>query len=130
MSRGTSAALRVARSALGELGERGRTARVPRGTRQAVLSYVGAARADGLAWWEIAEAVGVSESALRRWQEGEDSGEAIALLPVAVIAAEAGEAVAAPALGAERVVTLISPGGYRVEGLGVDELAALLARIG
>jgi hypothetical protein len=46
-----------------------------------------------------------------------------------VIAEEDAVAVAAPARGAA-VVTLISPGGYRVEGLGVDELAALLARIG
>ena len=129
MSRHTSGALRAARRALGELGERGRTSRVPEGTRRAVRAYVEAARDDGLAWWQIAETVGLSESALRRWREEDDGRDGVALLPVEVIADEDTVAVAAPARGAG-LVTLISPGGYRVEGLGVEQLAALLARIG
>jgi hypothetical protein len=110
VSRHTSDALRAARSALGELGERGRTSRVPQGTRRAVRAYVEAARADGLAWWQIAETVGLSESALRRWREEDDGSDCVALLPVEVIAEEDTVAVAAPARGAG-LVTLISPGG-------------------
>ena len=94
-----------------------------------MLAYVEAARDDGLAWWQIAETVGLSESALRRWREEDDGRDGVALLPVEVIADEDTVAVAAPARGAG-LVTLISPGGYRVEGLGVEQLAALLARIG
>jgi len=130
MSRGTSEALREARSALGELGERGRTARVPQRARRAVLAYVEAARDEGLVWWHIAREVGLSQTALRRWREENGGGDHVALLPVEVITEEEAVAVASPARDDVGLVTLITPGGYRVEGLGVDELAALLARVG
>jgi hypothetical protein len=94
-----------------------------------VLAYVESARDEGLAWWQIAEGLGLSESALRRWREEEDGRDRIALLPVEVIGEEDAVAVVAPARGAG-LVTLVSPAGYRVEGLGVEQLAALLARVG
>lgn len=94
-----------------------------------MLAYVEAARDEGLAWWHIAREVGLSETALRRWREENGGGDHVALLPVEVITEEGAIAVAAPARGVG-LVTLVTPGGYRVEGLGVDELAALLARVG
>lgn len=126
-----STALRAARTALHGLGERGRTTRVPPAVRRAVLAYVAAARAEGRPWGRIAEAVGLSESALRRWREEEDGGEPCALLPVAVIAEhEARRGAHAGPLGVGDALTLVSPRGYRVEGLGVEQVATLLARIG
>jgi len=94
-----------------------------------VLAYVEVARDEGLAWWRIAEEVGLSETALRRWREENSAGDAVALLPVEVIGDECAAAAAEPAQRIS-VMTLVSPGGYRVEGLGVEQLAALLARIG
>jgi len=129
MSRRTSDALCEARRGLRELGERGRTARVPQRARRAVLAYVEAARDEGLPWWRIAREVGLSETALRRWREENGGGDHVALLPVEVITEEEAVAVATPARR-DGLVTLITPRGYRVEGLGVDELAALLARVG
>jgi len=130
MSRGTSEALREACRALRELGERGRTTRVPQRARRAVLAYVEAARDEGLAWRHIAREVGLSETALRRWRGENGGGEHVALLPVEVISEEEAVVVASPARDDVSLLTLITPGGYRVEGLGVDELAALLARVG
>jgi hypothetical protein len=95
-----------------------------------VLAYVDAARGEGQAWWGIAEALGLSESALRRWRADDDGHEGVAPLPVEVIADEATVVAAWPTRSIGGVMTLVSPSGYRVEGLGVEQLAALLARIG
>jgi hypothetical protein len=125
----TSNALREARRALGELGARGQTTRVPRRARRAVLAYVAVARDTGLGWSQIVEEVGVSVSALRRWRDEEGVGDHVSLLPVEVV----GDVDAVPGTELSRrhgVLTLVSPGGYRVEGLGVAQLAALLARVG
>ena len=130
MRRAASEALREARRALQGLGARGRTARVPPRVRRAVLAYVDAARDEGQAWWGIAEALGLSESALRRWRADDDGRDGVALLPVEVIADEAPVVAAWPTRGIGGALTLVSPSGYRVEGLGVEQLAALLARIG
>jgi hypothetical protein len=94
-----------------------------------VLAYVEAARDEGLAWRQIADRVGLSESALRRWREADDGRDRVALLPVEVSGEEGAWAGTAPSQIAG-ALTLVSPGGYRVEGLGVEQLAALLARIG
>ncbi len=129
MSERIRGALREARRALGELGERGRTSRVPERARRAVVAYVAVARCEGLSWRRIVEAVGVSESALRHWCDEDHAGEAVSLLPVEVIGADGPGPGAEPWRGSG-AVTLVSPGGYRVEGLGVEQLAALLSRVG
>lgn len=126
----SEAALRDARRALEGLGGRGRTSRVPQRVRRAVLAYVDAARDEGQAWWGIAEALGLSESALRRWRADDDGREGVALRPVEVIADEATVVAAWPPRGIVGAMTLVSPSGYRVDGLGIEQLAALLARIG
>lgn len=95
-----------------------------------MLAYVDAARDEGQAWWQIAAALGLSESALRRWRADDDGGEGVALVPVEVIVDEAPVGAARPTGGIGGALTLVSPRGYRVEGLGVEQLAALLARIG
>lgn len=129
MRRNASEALREARRALQALGARGQTSRVPPRVRRAVLAYIEAARDEGVAWGHLADQVGLSESALRRWREQEDGRDRVALLPVEVIG-DADAVVAAEPSQIVGAMTLISPGGYRVEGLGVEQLATLLARIG
>ena len=129
MSKETSAALSTARRALGELGPRGRTTRVPQQVRRAVVTYVEAARDAGAAWSQIVEDVGVSESALRHWRDEAGTGDQVGLLPVEVIG-DKSPAVVAEARQGVGTLTLVSPGGYLVEGLGVEQLAVLLARVG
>ena len=55
----------------------------------------------------------------------------MALVPVRVIAdSRVGIDDARQRPGSNDGITLLTPGGYRVEGLGVEELATLLGRIG
>lgn len=122
---------REARRALRECGPRGRTTRVPEKARRAVVAYVAAARGEARAWRRICEDVGLSESVLRRWSAEPDVGdERVSLVPVKVVADSRVENDAQQRSRFNDAITLLTPGGYRVEGLGVEQLATLLARIG
>lgn len=109
-----------AKKAVGGLGRRGRTTRIPDEVRVAVLRYARSERERGVKWREIARTVGLSESVLVRWTSGEHRRRTPAkIVPVRVAVGPRGVAVAGG-------VTLISPSGYRVEGLAViDALEAL-----
>lgn len=109
-----------AKKAVSGLGRRGRTTRIPDEVRAAVLAYAGSERERGVKWREIAGTVGLSESVLVRWTSGEHRHRQSArIVPVRVTVAPRGVAVAGG-------VTLVSPSGYRVEGLAViDALEAL-----
>lgn len=81
--------------------------------RAKVVAFATAARASGASWPALAAALDLSVSTLSAWCASASCGT---FLPVVV---------AEP----ERVnppVVLISPGGWRVEGLGVGELRLLL----
>ena len=90
--------------------------------RGEVLAYARRERAAGRSWAGIAHAVGLSAGALKNWSQ--TPAPARRLVPVAV-------AVATPAPeepGAALVV--VSPGGYRVEGLDLATATALLRALG
>ena len=108
--------LQAARAALAGLGPRGRTTRIPAGVRARVLAYTRRQRAAGASWQTVASAVGVSASALKNWSRL--APPAHRLVPVVV----------SPA-GTEpssSVLAIVSPAGYRVEGLDVATATALL----
>jgi transposase-like protein len=66
----------------------------------------------------IAEALGLHRETLRSWLADVPASEA-ALVPVEVTAEKA----------SARSFVVVSPSGFRVEGLALDEVAALLARL-
>jgi len=105
---------------------------VPEKARRAVVAYVAAARGEARTWRQICEDVGLSETVLRRWSAEPDIGdESVALVPVRVIAdSQVGIDDARLRSRPDGPITLHTPGGYRVEGLGVEQLTTLLARIG
>jgi len=112
-----------AQKAVRKLGHRGRTTRIPDDVRAVVLAYAGAERERGMKWRDIAKTVGLSESVLVRWSRGERRSRGPArILPVRV-------AVARSAVGVIGGVTLVSPSGYRIEGIAaadaVDALRTL-----
>jgi transposase-like protein len=74
-------------------------------------------RREGASWAGVSQALGVSVETLRRWwQDGSDEEQTPgALVPVAV---------SMPALGGE--LTLVTPGGLRVDGLDVASAALLI----
>ena len=109
-----------AKKAVSGLGRRGRTTRIPDEVRAAVLTYARGERERGVKWREIARTVGLSESVLARWMSGERRHRQSArIVPVRV-------ALPRTSIAAAGGVTLVSPSGYRVEGLAmIDALEAL-----
>jgi transposase-like protein len=118
MTMGTS--LRVARRALAGLGKRGRTTAIPGEVREVLVACALEQRERGKSWAAIAEALGVSSSGLIRWSKRRIA-RCEGAVPVEV-------RVEAPSNGSS--VTLVSPAGYRVEGLGVSEAVAMLRELG
>jgi hypothetical protein len=103
------------------------TTRIPGEVRAAVLAYADEARAGGETWAGIAEQVGLSATALQRWSRGRRGREReenpARLLPVCVSSEPAFEVTAG---GNGTGLTLSTPHGERLEGLGVAEAVALL----
>jgi len=106
---------RGVRAAVAALGRRGRTTRIPDAVRAPVLAYTRRQRAAGHSWARIAHAVGLSVGSLKNWSRL--PAPARTLVPVAV---------AMPAA----TLVVVSPGGYRVEGLDLPTASALLRALG
>ena len=110
------AKLHEVQRAVAALGERGRTERVPEPARGKVVEYARAQRACGKSWKTIAGEVGLSASGLQRWLR-----EAPHLAQVKIVPDRERDA---------REVSLISPRGYRIEGLTLDQALHALGRLG
>jgi hypothetical protein len=97
--------------------ETGRGRRYPAELRARVVSWANGRRAAGTSWEEIKRELGRRFDTVRRWCV--DGTETKALVPVRVVAT-------APA----RALSVVSPTGYRIDGLTPAEAAALLREIG
>ena len=115
---GTS--LQGARRALARLGQRGRTTAIPDEVRQVLVAYALEQRERGKSWAAIAGALGVSSSGLIRWSR-QGLARCEGAVPVEVRVEEPSNGTA---------VTLVSPAGYRIEGLGMSEALAALRELG
>ena len=113
MDRGARIRRRVA-----ALGVRRRGARVPEALRAQILAYAEQRRATGARVEAIARETGVSGESLRRWMAGAPRRRRPAMVAVEI----------RPERGGAGVV-LLTPGGYRVEGLDVAGAAALLRQL-
>jgi hypothetical protein len=114
---GTS--LQVARRALGQLGRRGKTTAIPDEVREVLVAYAQTQRERGKSWAVIAEALGVSSSGLIRWSRRRT--RCAGALPVQLRVEEPSD---------RTTVALVSPAGYRIEGLGASEALAALRELG
>ena len=84
-----------------------------------IIAYARSRRAQGATWDVISAEIDVPFETLRRWslRESERSGSsAPELVPVRVV----------PEPLPERVVSLVSPAGFRIEGLALSEAVAVL----
>ncbi len=102
------------------LGGRGRTTRIPDAVRAQVLAYTRRQRAAGRSWSRIAHTVGLSVGSLKNWSR--TPPPARTLVPVEV-------APRAPEVPVAALV-VVTPGGYRVEGLDLATASALLRALG
>jgi len=106
----------TARRAVQGLGSRGKTTRIPDEVRSVVLRYARGARASGQSWSGIAEAVGLSTSALQRWNRAVP--KKVKLKPVVIT-----DALASASRGG---LVLATASGDRLEGLRVDDAICLV----
>jgi hypothetical protein len=98
--------------------------RCPAELKRRVVGFARERRADGASWDQIAREVGVAGSALKRWVDADGAEEVGALVPVALRRDNAG----VPAVTG--TLALVSPGGYRLEGLDLVSAARVLRMLG
>lgn len=94
--------------------------RYPGELRRRILDWVGRATAAGMMVHECSKAIGVKTWRFTLWRRAEQRSprdESLALVPVET-----------PPV-AMSGITLVAPSGYRVEGLGVEQVAALLREL-
>lgn len=92
----------------------------PPAVRARIRLYIAARRASGGTPTSIATELGLSRQSVMGWTAGEPS------CPVFVPV----EVVLDPPAAAPPALVLVSPRGYRVEGLDATAIAALLERLG
>jgi DNA invertase Pin-like site-specific DNA recombinase len=90
--------------------------------REDVVAYVRSRVASGVTQVQIARELGVTQTSVSRWCRAMKGVETSALVPVEIV----------DAIGAQRSsrVTVVSPRGLRVEGLDLDAVCVVLARLG
>jgi hypothetical protein len=104
----------------------------PPDVRQRTAAYVTARRAAGVRPDAIATELGISRHSVLAWSQAPEEARHLALVPV-VMAAEPptlSGADSRPAPAGLPAPVLVSPRGFRVEGLDVATLGALLERLG
>ena len=109
-------------AAMGSLGDRGQTTRIPDQVREAVVAFAAEARGNGATWKQIGDRVGLSASVLQRWSRATSPATTWSAVTVT-------SEIAVDDDGRGELV-LITPGGYRVEGLSLDALERVIAQLG
>lgn len=105
----------------------------PEALRAFAVRYVEHVRKTGGTMAQASQKLGVSEPTLYAWAKGKPAGSPRAKAEqqsTALVAVRVGEAKAAAGLEGLQRLALVSPGGWRVEGLTLQEAAELLGRVG
>jgi len=110
------------RTALSELGPRGRGRAYPKGLLEKVLTYTVARRRQGAKLVEVAAELALSDQTLSRWL-----GEKRASTKFVPVVASP---TAPPASIAPSKIVVHAPRGLRIEGLDVVAVAELVRRVG
>lgn len=109
----------------------------PPEVRREVVAFALRTRAAGWTWAQVGSAVGLPPTTPRRWvltAEAQGGGaadrERAEVTAPAVVPVEVMGEAALPPSEAEVALTLVSPRGFRVEGLSLGAAAQLLAVLG
>jgi len=116
-----SARVRTFRRELREAGPRGRGRRFPDRLRAQVRSLGRSLRDSGASWDAIGKQLGVSSETARRMCV--PASRATAVVPVTVTPETS---PARASMATERGVTLVSPSGWRIEGLRFSDVVAFM----
>jgi hypothetical protein len=90
--------------------------RFPEDLKQRLVAAMLELREEGFGWLAIGDALGITGETARRWHGGIERRREPRMVPVEVEADD----------DETEGVVLVSPSGYRLEGLTVDEAAELL----
>ena len=107
----------------------------PLDLRARVIGFARHRRTQGASWRTIGDEVGVDPSSVHGWCADRPAGESsegagrgsrgdVGLVPVVVTAEPAPAAPGSPGSGS--AMSLVTPGGYRLEGLGLHDALVLL----
>lgn len=107
-------------------GKRSKRWRCPKELRSKVVSYVAVCRERGEPYFEIAVRLGLVESTLARWVRIEHSNGKGGFRPVAIVPSGDAESVTQ----SEAAIRVVTPRGYRIEGLDPQSLAYILRIVG
>ncbi len=108
----------ILRRELDRIGGRRRGLCFPKELKQRASEWIVRQRAAGLSAVEIAEELGLSPGTVLRWSAGSKATRA--LVPVRIVGERS----------PDRMVSVVSPLGFRIEGLSIAEAAALLRAFG
>jgi len=99
--------------------EPARGKRYPAELKARVVEFARARRSEGASWGEISADLGVAFETVRRWCLAAGARSSHALVPVHVVPERV-----------ERLVSVASPSGYRIEGLTLPDAVAALRELG
>lgn len=102
-------------------GQPGRGSRYREDLRQEAIALAREGMSGGKSLRRVAEELGISPATLTRWLERGGAGEP--LRPVEVLA----RCEAEPEHGPVSSLVVVTPSGWRIEGLGLKDVMALLA---
>ena len=106
------------RAAIAAQGERRLREQYSERVQKLVAAYGVKARREGVGWRRIATAVGMSPTTVERYVRRHGQDEQVSMIPVVV---------SSPTPSVRRqALVLVSPSGFRLEGLVLDEAARLL----
>jgi len=98
-------------------GRRGRSLRYSRELRVEAVGYLARRKREGASLERVSSELGISGWSLSRWVQ--ESERRVALVPVEVTQAEESTGL-----------SLVTPGGFRVEGLSEEGVLRLVERLG
>ena len=110
------------RRALAELGPSGPGRRVPQRLRERMLVAIRRRHQGGASLRQLGEALGLTAETLRRWLDTVDEAASATPRPTPVALVDTPDQT-------RTVLSLVTPSGFRVEGLSVETAAELLARL-
>ena len=97
----------------------GKAIRYSHELRRSAVDFVRSARTEGVSLLQCSRLLGVGYKSLHCWVQAETGATATSLRPVEI-------AVRADVSGDDDCLVLVSPGGFRIEGLARPDLAALV----
>jgi hypothetical protein len=100
--------------------EKGRGKRYPAELQARVVQWAKRRRSAGASWQQIKRELGQRFDTVRRWCQAPTTARDRALVPVRVVSEQT----------VVRTVSVVSPSGFRVDGLTLSEAAALLRDVG